>query len=165
MDKARGQIEAATELMRRKTQKTRRRRTPSSAPGHRRHTGRLDQRNATEQKARQQKHHQEQGDRYCSSTLTLRFPTDAFFCMPNKEPGLRENRTICYRARDLFFDCLASNDQDELKCQREYAVFGRACPATWVEHFVRKHKLEKYKQVIAVQDGKYIVADKTGPSK
>ncbi|KAL3087236.1 hypothetical protein niasHT_016654 [Heterodera trifolii] len=63
--------------------------------------------------------------------------------MPGKEAGLLESRKNCHRSRDLFFECLSNNDEDEGKCQREHAIFSRACPATWVQHFMRKHKMER----------------------
>ena len=69
--------------------------------------------------------------------------------MPEAEKGLIENRKDCYRDRDLYFDCLEKNNEDGEKCQREYRQFANQCHASWVQHFIRKRGMQKYKKVMA----------------
>lgn len=47
--------------------------------------------------------------------------------MPNKK-----ERDICWNARDKYFECLESKNDDESKCQDLKAAFDKGCPPVWV---------------------------------
>lgn len=49
---------------------------------------------------------------------------------PNKQ-----QRKICYVARDEYFKCLDKNDEDIYKCTDSLAKFEEKCPKQWVSYF------------------------------
>ncbi|KAE9556226.1 hypothetical protein FO519_000565 [Halicephalobus sp. NKZ332] len=69
----------------------------------------------------------------------------------SSESVLKSDRKACHEARDIFFACIDSHS-DQKKCRLEWKNFEKSCPASWVAHFVRKHKFEKYKEDL-VKDG------------
>lgn len=69
----------------------------------------------------------------------------AFIGMTSSEKGLKTNRQLCHQYRDLYFDCLKKNEEQENKCKKEFKLFENECPASWVPHFIRKYKIEQYK--------------------
>lgn len=70
----------------------------------------------------------------------------------SSEAALKSNRKVCHEARDLFFECIDSNNGDQKKCRLEWKNFEKNCPASWVAHFLRKHKFERYKEDL-IKDG------------
>lgn len=69
----------------------------------------------------------------------------------SSETALKSNRKACHEARDIFFACADANGDNTSKCRSEWKNFEKNCPASWVAHFVRKHKFEKYKEELANQ--------------
>ena len=58
----------------------------------------------------------------------------------------KAERELCWAAKDKFWDCLKSNNEDVSYCLKTRNQFTEACPPTWVTHFDRKFQYEKYKQ-------------------
>uniref|UniRef100_A0AC34GNC2 Uncharacterized protein n=1 Tax=Panagrolaimus sp. ES5 TaxID=591445 RepID=A0AC34GNC2_9BILA len=75
---------------------------------------------------------------------------------------LKSNRKACHRARDLFFECYDKNNANQNKCRLELKEFEKHCPASWVQHFMRKHKFEKYKEELTKEG---LLSDKDAPSR
>uniref|UniRef100_A0AC34PUW1 PRORP domain-containing protein n=1 Tax=Panagrolaimus sp. JU765 TaxID=591449 RepID=A0AC34PUW1_9BILA len=67
----------------------------------------------------------------------------------SSETALKSSRKACHEARDLFFACADANGEDTKKCRTELKNFEKNCPASWVAHFIRKHKFDKYKEELA----------------
>lgn len=61
------------------------------------------------------------------------------------EQSLKSNRKICYKSRDNYFNCLEINEENKNNCRAEFKIFQRNCPHTWVDHFIRKREVDKYK--------------------
>ncbi|CEF64540.1 Hypothetical protein SRAE_1000279400 [Strongyloides ratti] len=68
------------------------------------------------------------------------------------EVGLKDSRKKCYEARDIFLECF------------EYKNFEKNCPVSWVDHFIRKYKFEKYKEEL-VKEGFEIADEKNKKNK
>uniref|UniRef100_A0A0K0FIB7 Cytochrome c oxidase assembly factor 6 homolog n=1 Tax=Strongyloides venezuelensis TaxID=75913 RepID=A0A0K0FIB7_STRVS len=64
----------------------------------------------------------------------------------SSEVGLKNSRKKCYTARDLFLECFERNNESVNNCRLEYKNFEQNCPTSWVEHFIRKYKFDKYKE-------------------
>ena len=80
----------------------------------------------------------------------------------SEPPVLKSSRKACHQARDLFFECYDSQKGNQNKCRVELKEFERHCPASWVQHFIRKHKFEKYKEELT-KDG-LLKSDKDAPT-
>jgi hypothetical protein len=52
---------------------------------------------------------------------------------------------------------MEENQGEELKCRVPLKMFKDACPESWVQHFLRKHNYEKYKQ--AIEERGFLSAD------
>ncbi|PAV91939.1 hypothetical protein WR25_21731 [Diploscapter pachys] len=72
--------------------------------------------------------------------------------MPDGDRALKNDRKICHSARDEYFKCFdAASDsgkddkQAENECWKLLKAFRASCPATWVDHFTRKHNFERYR--------------------
>ncbi|XP_014661832.1 PREDICTED: cytochrome c oxidase assembly factor 6 homolog [Priapulus caudatus] len=66
-------------------------------------------------------------------------------------PPLKAERKKCWDARDLFWKCLDENGGDSGKCKQWRKGYEEACPASWVTHFDRKWKFDKYKQKLETE--------------
>ena len=70
----------------------------------------------------------------------------------------KTQRQLCWEARDLFFHCLDSYQQDISKCQKEHQNFIKTCPEKWIEHFNKKRlaeiQAENEKQLILLENNK-----------
>ncbi|CAK9301973.1 unnamed protein product [Gordionus sp. m RMFG-2023] len=60
-------------------------------------------------------------------------------------PPFKQERKICYEARDNFWKCLEQNIE-ETKCKTLKILYEKSCPKQWVDHFNRQRKLEIYKK-------------------
>lgn len=67
----------------------------------------------------------------------------------------REQRTQCYKARDIYYDCLDKNLPPDTKtntdipaCKQLLKEFEQACGKKWCEHFIRKRDYLKFKEKI-----------------
>ena len=61
----------------------------------------------------------------------------------------KEERKICWNARDLYIGCMSSyKTQEEIdsKCADRLKQFNEACPPYWVKHFIRAFRIEKFKE-------------------
>ena len=71
--------------------------------------------------------------------------------MPSETLNKNE-REICWNARDVYLGCLNSYKDlavaDE-KCSDHLKSFHEACPRYWVKHFIRSYRIEKFKQAEA----------------
>ena len=76
--------------------------------------------------------------------------------------ALKSNRKACHQARDIFLECFDKNNGNQNKCRFELKEFERNCPASWVQHFMRKHKFEKYKEELTKEG---YLSDKDASSK
>ncbi|KAI1714011.1 cytochrome oxidase c subunit VIb domain-containing protein [Ditylenchus destructor] len=65
-----------------------------------------------------------------------------------EELNLSTDRKKCHASRDFYFECLEKNGEKKEKCKNEYRQFERDCPASWVQHFVRKRNMEKYREQV-----------------
>ncbi|KHN86495.1 Cytochrome c oxidase assembly factor 6 -like protein [Toxocara canis] len=79
----------------------------------------------------------------------LRTGNDKVGMSSGSSVGLKSSRKICYESRDRFLECSDRNNGDESKCKKERAAFDKDCPASWVAHFIRKHKYLKYKDELS----------------
>lgn len=61
------------------------------------------------------------------------------------DQGLQSNRKSCYKARDEYFKCLEKEGENKNKCRAELKLFHKECPVSWVQHFLRKRGIDKYK--------------------
>lgn len=50
-------------------------------------------------------------------------------------------RIACWNARDIYFECLDKNDEDENKCLEEQKAYHGSCLKAWVKHFDAKRRL------------------------
>ncbi|CDW54397.1 Cytochrome c oxidase assembly factor 6 homolog [Trichuris trichiura] len=66
---------------------------------------------------------------------------------------LLSERKKCWSSRDKYWSCLDDNNGDETKCKEQRAEFVSSCRRTWVEHFDRKYRFEKYKEEHGLQQG------------
>jgi len=78
-------------------------------------------------------------------------PVDSRGARIGGEAGFKSSREECYRARDLYFQCLAA--KGETACCAEYQQFDQRCPESWVQHFIRKQRVEQYKEKVT-QEGR-----------
>jgi cytochrome c oxidase assembly factor 6 len=76
---------------------------------------------------------------------------------------LKSNRKACHQARDLFFECYDKSNGNQTKCRLELKEFEKNCPASWVQHFMRKHKFEKYKEELTKEG--LLSPDKDAPQR
>ncbi|PUU77185.1 cytochrome oxidase c subunit VIb-domain-containing protein [Tuber borchii] len=69
----------------------------------------------------------------------------------------REQRALCWTARDQFFACLDKNNiLDPLKnskesksfCSSEDASFQKECRGSWVEHFKKRRVMEHNREAM-----------------
>lgn len=73
----------------------------------------------------------------------------------------REQRTQCYNARDLYYECLDKNLTDNKintataaatkqpsACRQLLDNFEKSCGKKWTEHFIRKRDYLKFKEII-----------------
>ena len=65
-----------------------------------------------------------------------------------KGPGFlrKAERKVCHDAVDRFWDCMKANKEDVGRCLDLRKEFESSCPPTWVTHFDRKFKYEKWKK-------------------
>ncbi|XP_064091159.1 cytochrome c oxidase assembly factor 6 homolog [Macrobrachium nipponense] len=61
-------------------------------------------------------------------------------------PG-KEERYLCWNSRDEFWKCIDSGGTAE-SCKELRKLYEEHCPSTWVKHFDRKHKYEKFKELM-----------------
>lgn len=66
--------------------------------------------------------------------------------MMSQGDDLKNNRKLCYKSRDEYFVCLDRNQDDESKCRAESKDYRNNCPASWVDHFIRKRGVDKYRE-------------------
>lgn len=59
-------------------------------------------------------------------------------------PPNKEQRRICYNARDEYFLCLDVNDDDIYKCLDLRKVVEQKCPKQWVCSFQNSKTLSSY---------------------
>ncbi|XP_071963774.1 cytochrome c oxidase assembly factor 6 homolog [Antedon mediterranea] len=57
-------------------------------------------------------------------------------------------RKKCWNNRDLFFNCLDKNKDEQDKCKELKIAFESSCSKTWVKYFYRKRDFEDYKKKI-----------------
>lgn len=57
----------------------------------------------------------------------------------------KEQREACWKARDTFWKCMNTNEQDGAKCMEERKPFEELCPQQWVTHFDRKYRYDQFK--------------------
>lgn len=55
----------------------------------------------------------------------------------------KAQRTECYGARDLYFECLDANKNN---CKELYANFEQICGKKWTEHFIKRRDYLKFKE-------------------
>lgn len=66
----------------------------------------------------------------------------------------RKERTICYEARDAYFNCSEKLPQgaDAIEaCKETYDKFEKACGLKWTEHFLRKRDYTKFKEKLLTE--------------
>ncbi|ESP02868.1 hypothetical protein LOTGIDRAFT_185601 [Lottia gigantea] len=63
---------------------------------------------------------------------------------PNKE-----EREICYKARDDFWKCVEDNDGDKSKCKKLRSIYESKCSKSWVKHFDKRVEFLNYKKQMA----------------
>ncbi|KAI6195931.1 Cytochrome c oxidase assembly factor 6-like protein [Aphelenchoides besseyi] len=66
--------------------------------------------------------------------------------MASEERALKSSRQKCHEARDIYLRCSDENPDDEKKCRIPLKNFKAECPESWVGHFIRKHRYDKYKR-------------------
>ena len=64
----------------------------------------------------------------------------------------KAEREVCHKAKDQFWDCMKANKEDVGRCLNPRKEFESACPPTWVTHFDRKFKYEKFKKDMRVAE-------------
>ena len=57
----------------------------------------------------------------------------------------KAERVACWGARDLLWKCWDKNGFESSSCQEARDKYELECPASWVSHFDRKYKYEKFK--------------------
>ncbi|XP_029195381.2 cytochrome c oxidase assembly factor 6 homolog [Acropora muricata] len=57
-----------------------------------------------------------------------------------------EERRRCHAARDSYFTCLSSNNNNESACSKEKEVYENVCPSVWVNYFAKKRVYDEYKR-------------------
>ena len=57
----------------------------------------------------------------------------------------KAERLACWGARDELWKCLDSKGQDSSACSGFREKYEMECPPSWVVHFDRKYKYEKFK--------------------
>lgn len=60
----------------------------------------------------------------------------------------KEERTICWTARDKYWDCLDSHEGNPDLCLETRKLYEKTCPGQWVKHFDRRYQFLKFKQKI-----------------
>ncbi|KAJ8930343.1 hypothetical protein NQ314_016893 [Rhamnusium bicolor] len=62
----------------------------------------------------------------------------------------REERSLCWGARDKYWECLDKNKATEKSniCQEFRTLYEKSCTAQWVKHFDRKRNYLQYKEKI-----------------
>ena len=58
----------------------------------------------------------------------------------------KAERQQCWDARDEFWKCMKSHNENEDVCLEAKKLFAVLCPPTWVKHFNRKFEYEKFKE-------------------
>ena len=58
----------------------------------------------------------------------------------------KAERLACWGARDELWKCWDSKGFQSSECQQFRDKYEVECPASWVVHFDRKYKYEKFKQ-------------------
>jgi len=80
----------------------------------------------------------------------------------------RAERKKCWASRDAFWACLdkcsADPESNPAQCRKEREAYTADCPTTWVTHFDRKYKYEKFK-VMLKKDGFQEAADEAYTNK
>ena len=61
----------------------------------------------------------------------------------------KAERQQCWNARDEFWQCMKSNNEDNSQCTNFRQLFEQHCPPTWVTHFDRKFQYDKFKAEVA----------------
>jgi len=61
----------------------------------------------------------------------------------------KEDRKKCWDARDAYWSCLKTNDENQDKCADFRKTYTQLCPPTWVNHFDRKFDYNKFKEEAA----------------
>ncbi|KAH3846072.1 hypothetical protein DPMN_088366 [Dreissena polymorpha] len=51
------------------------------------------------------------------------------------KPPSKQEREICYQARNIYFKCLDANDDDPYKCVKQRDLCEMRCPKKWVKYF------------------------------
>lgn len=62
------------------------------------------------------------------------------------DQSLKSSRKLCYKFRDEYFNCLEREGENKDKCKAVLKLFEKNCPETWVQHFLRKRGIDKYKK-------------------
>ena len=57
----------------------------------------------------------------------------------------KAERLACWGARDELWKCMDSNSSESSACSQFRQNYELQCPASWVVHFDRKYKYEKFK--------------------
>lgn len=66
----------------------------------------------------------------------------------------REERSVCWGARDKYWECLKDNGIKDVKinnegpCAEFRKVYEKSCSSQWVKHFDRKHSYLQFKEKI-----------------
>lgn len=61
----------------------------------------------------------------------------------------KEQRAICYAARDAYFECAEkqpAGTDNKVACKDLFAKFESTCGSKWVEHFIRRKDYLKFKE-------------------
>ncbi|CAH0560186.1 unnamed protein product [Brassicogethes aeneus] len=60
----------------------------------------------------------------------------------------KEERSVCWGARDKYWECLDTNPKKENICEEFKKVYEKSCSAQWVKHFDRKRNYLQFKERI-----------------
>lgn len=61
----------------------------------------------------------------------------------------KKYREKCWSARDDYWKCLESNNEQKEQCLKLRKLFESNCPATWVTHFDQKRDYDIFKRQLA----------------
>ncbi|XP_053565157.1 cytochrome c oxidase assembly factor 6 homolog [Bombina bombina] len=64
-----------------------------------------------------------------------------------------KERKACWDARDLYWQCMDSNNEDISKCEKLRHCFESNCPQQWVKHFEKRRDYLKFKEKL--ESGEY----------
>ena len=74
---------------------------------------------------------------HCLIDVLNSFSNSFLFCFADKtevssKAPSKEERAICWKARDTYYDCLEANNEDAAKCKQLRAPMETLCPHVWV---------------------------------